>query len=220
MRTLNIGPPLRDWCKAGKVLPIVALFVALTALSGPPAEASQPGQLWLLRQYRVPGCEPMPTVPTVFNWLIRKALAVQEFLAVSADCGQIGRLGAREGWTYVFWSESDDTAVARLLRRGQEKFGITALAGSRPGEEFLVRSSGYEPFVLIQLGGDQGPARVWATGDVASLETGISVAAPGEFQVRVESVTHEGERCVGTRTVRPGEEPSGPRESLPCQPGG
>lgn len=212
------------WRGAGRLVPIASCLLALLAAAGPArleaVEAAKPGQLWLLRQYRVPGCEPMPRLPTVFNWLIRKALAVEEFIATSADCGQTGRRGAREGWTYVFWSEGEDTAVARLLKRGEERFGITRLVARKPEESYSVHSRGYEPFVMIQLGGDQGPVRIWATGDVAELSAEISMGgSPGEFEVGVESVTHEGQRCRGRRLLQP-EEPPASREAVPCVAGG
>lgn len=183
------------------------------------AETVEPGRLWLLRHYKVPGCEPMPAVPTVFNWLIRKALAVEEFLAVSADCGQVGRRGSNEGWTYIFWTESEEAAIARLLRKAQERFGLTGLVAKGMDESFSLRSKGYESFVMIQLAAEDGPVRIWAAGDVVSLKADISIASPGQLRARVESVTHEGRRCVGTRVFRL-EDPSGPREAVPCQAGG
>ena len=200
--------------------------VLLMALAAPPlvrpavaAESIEPGQLWILREYRVAECEPMPKLPTVFNWLIRKALAIEDFFAASADCGQIGRRGAREGWTYVFWSEREGTAVENLVRKAQERYGLTQLVALKEGESFPVRAKGYEAFVMIQLRDEQGPARIWAAGDVAELEARISVAAPGELQVRVESTTHEGKSCVGMRVLKP-EEPVRQRQRLACQAGG
>ena len=207
--------------QAGRVLLVVTalglslLFVVAAGESAAAAEV-EPGQLWVLPQYRVPGCEPMPRVPTVFNWLVRKALAVEAFMATSVDCGQVRRRGAVEGWTYVFWSESEETAVARLLRRAQEKYGLTELVMRGMGEAHLVRAKGYEPFFLMQLGGEQGPVRFWSAGDVASLEGAISVAGDNVFEVRLESITHEGNRCEATRTVRPGAS-GGAREALSCR---
>lgn len=189
---------------------------------GAPARAEQvePGRLWLLRQYRVPNCEPMPKVPTVFNWMVRKALAIEEFIATSDSCGEIGSRGARDGWTYVFWSESKGTAVEKLVRLGQERFGVTALVARKPDESYTVRSSGYEAFLMIQLGGEEGPVRIWAAGDVATLEAEVSVAAPGELRVEVESITYDGSHCASQRLLRPDEQPTGSREPLICRPGG
>lgn len=200
---------------------LLAVLLASPALAAPArAEQGEPGRLWLLRQYRVPGCEPMPRVPTVFNWMVRKALAIEDFIATSDSCGEVGSRGARDGWTYVFWSESTGTAVEKLVRLGQERFGVTALVARRPAESYTVRSAGYEAFLMIQLGGEQGPARIWATGDVASLDAEISVAAPGEIRVELESTTYDGRRCVSRRLLRPDEPPTGKRESLICQAGG
>ena len=200
------------------VVPLLLAAVLSTPLATAPARADdiEPGTLWVLRQYRVPNCEPMPKVPTVFNWLVRKALAIQEFVAASADCGQVGRRGAREGWTYVFWSESRSTAVERLVRIGEERFGVTALVARKPTESFTIRSFGYEAFLMIQLGGDQGPVRIWSAGDVAELGATISVAAPGELRVEVESTTYEGRSCSSQRLLRP-DEPAGRRELLACR---
>ncbi len=207
----------------GRLLPVAALLAVLASTVVVRAEAAQvtDGRLWLLRQYRVEGCEPMPSVPEVFSWLFRKALAIEEFFATSADCGQVGRRGteAGNGWTYVFWSKNEDTFVAKWLRKAERRFGETELVGRKPGESFPVRSKGYEAFVMIQLGGEEGPVRLWAAGDVARLEAEVSVSAPGELQVRLESVTFQGKRCIGNRVLR-SDEPGGPREALPCQAGG
>ncbi len=199
------------------VVPLLLAALLSTPLATPAARADkvEPGTLWMLRQYRVPACEPMPKVPTVFNWLVRKALAIEEFVAASADCGQIGRRGAREGWTYVFWSESKNTAVERLVRIGQERFGVTALVARKPAESFSIKSFGYEAFIMIQLGGEDGPVRIWSAGDVVELVATISVAAPGELRVQVESTTHDGRSCSAQRLLLPND-PVGSRDLLAC----
>lgn len=198
---------------------LATLLLAPLGTAPARAEKVEPGTLWMLRQYRVPNCEPMPKVPTVFNWLVRKALAIEEFLAASADCGEIGRRGAREGWTYVFWSESEGTAVEKLVRIGQERFGVTALVARKPEESFTLQAAGYEAFVMIQLGGEDGPVRIWAAGDVSGLDAAISVAEPGVLQVEVESTTFEGRRCRSQRVLR-ADEPAGERELLACRAAG
>ncbi len=185
---------------------------------GAEADTPEQGELWLLRQYRVPGCEPMPRVPVVFNWLVRKALAIEEFLATSVDCGQIGRRGSREGWNYVFWMEREETAVAELVRRAKERYGLTAIVPRLRGQSWSERAESYEPFVLIQLPGEDGPVRVWAAGD-AILEVEISAPREGRIEVGVSAATYDGKECFGRRELRPGE-PGGPRERLPCQAGG
>lgn len=207
--------------RSGRRLSTIAALLALLATVPAPfaaaADEVEDGVLWLLPQYRVPGCRPMPSVPTVFNWLVRKALAIDEFMAASADCGEVGRRGTPqgEGWTYVFWSENQDTATAGLLRRARQKYGLTQLVLKRPGESFSIRASGYEAFFLVQLGGDQGPVRIWSAGDVASLRGSISMADAGGIGVQVESVTFDGERCVSERLLQPGR-PGSPRQMLPC----
>ncbi len=207
-------PPSR---RLSTIAVLVALLAAVPAPFAFAASQVEDGRLWLLPQYRVPGCRPMPSVPTVFNWLVRKALAIDEFMATSADCGEVGRRGSAQGqgWTYVFWSESDDTAAAGLLRKARQKYGLTQLVLKRPGESYSIGATGYEAFFLIQLGGDQGPVRIWSAGDVASLGGSISMADAGGIEVRVESVTHDGQRCVAERVLRPGR-PGSRRETLPC----
>ena len=68
----------------------------------------------------------------------------------------------------------------------------------------------------MQLGGNQGPARIWAAGDVTRLEARISMTAvEGSLDVQVESVTTAGKRCRAQRVIR-GDAPGSQREALPC----
>lgn len=210
------------WRRFASLLSIAFLLATWAAPAAaqqtPDVEGGEPGKLWLLRYYRVPGCEPMPKVPVVFNWLIRKALAVREFLATSGDCGQVGRPGSREGWNYVFWVERDDTAVGRLVEKARARYGLTRLVPRRAGQSWTERAKDYEPFILIQLAGEEGPARVWMSGD-GKLEVTLSVPGPGRFEFDARSVTYGGKECRARRELAAGE-PSGPREELPCRSGG
>lgn len=197
-------------------LALALLLAAGQAGSARAQDAASDGDLLMLRHYRVPGCQPIPTGTEVFGWLARKALGIDSFVSTSAECGQTNRSGAREGWNYVFWTDRQDTVASRLIERAIARFGLTALVPRATGESWTEPSLGpYEPFVLIQLEGEY-PIRVWAHA-TASLEVEILPAAAGGFDLTVRSQTPAGKGCTATRRVRAGEAPPGNQRQLLCE---
>ena len=194
------------------------------------AETVDPGQIKLDPQYHAPGCEPIPSIPTVGRWFAKAVLAYEELAAASADCGLVGRSNASQadrelafvdrrrpttanGWTYVVWSEQTD--VAGLLDKVIRKLQLTQLVLKRPGESYSIAAAGHGLF-LVQLDGDEAkPVLVWTAGHVKKLEGTISMAEPEGIRLSVESVTHDGKRCSSEKVVSK-DRADGPTESLPC----
>ena len=184
-------------------------------------------------QYHAPGCEPIPSIPTVGRWFARTALDYDELAAASADCGQVGggtrpagsrRLasgtsrnrGTANGWTYVLWSR--ESAVAGTLRKVGEFLGISRLLLKKPGDSYSVRASGEGAFFLVQLDGDKAkPVRVWAAGDVKSLTGTVTLLDAETVGLRVETLTHSGERCATEEVRLVKDRPDGPTVELPCK---
>ncbi len=206
-----------------------AFALALPAGVAGAAEEND-GRIKLDPQYHAPGCEPIPSIPTVGRWFAKAVLAYDALAATSADCGQVGassdpggakavapasrkREGTANGWTYILWSEQTD--AADLLIKVAKKLNLTQLVLKRPGESFSVRATGHA-FFLVQLDGDEAkPALVWTAGHVKSLVGTIAMAEPDGVQLRVESVTFEGKRCSGEALIEK-DRPDGPTELLPC----
>lgn len=171
----------------------------LCGLAAPAAAAAaQEGRLFVLTEYAVPDCKPSPGLSTVFSWLSRTVLGIEEYFATSADCGLTSRSPKEtNGWSYVFWSENDDSFVAERLKK-KLRFGRILLEGKPMDEAYPIHSKGFGAFVLIQLAEADYPMYVWALGDVARLTASVSVADEGGLRLAVESVTHEGRLCKGS----------------------
>jgi hypothetical protein len=209
----------------------VSLALALPAGVAGAAKAVDAGQIKLDPQYHAPGCEPIPSIPTVGRWFAKAVLAYDALAAASADCGQVGgsadspgakrvafasrrREGTANGWTYILWSEQTD--AADLLSRVAKKLNLTRLVLKRPGESFSVKATGHA-FFLVQLDGDEAkPALVWTASHVKSLVGTLAMAAPEGVRLSVESVTHEGRRCSSEAVVEK-DRSDGPTELLPCR---
>ena len=211
---------------------LLALAVVQATGFGGVAEGAEAARIKMDPQYHAPGCEPIPSIPTVGRWFARTALDYDELAATSADCGQVGgaagaagsgRLatgtdrnrGTANGWTYVLWSE--ESAVAGTLRKVGELLGITRLMLKKPGDSYSVQATGEGAFFLVQLDGDKAkPVRVWAGGDVRSLTGTVTLLDAETVGLRVEIVSHSGERCAAKEVRLVKDRPDGPTVDLPC----
>ena len=227
--TVSRSPSARCWA---------AVAVLLTLVAGLPhgVAAATPGsvnnRIKLDPQFHAPGCEPLPSIPTVGRWFARITLDYEELAATSADCGLVGgadgppgagqlasakdqRKGTANGWTYILWSE--ETAVAGALRKVGEALGVTRLLLKKPEDSHAVHATGEGAFFLVQLDGDEAkPARIWAAGDVKSLTGSLSLRSDESVGLRLESVDYGGGRCAPPEIELRKDRADGETVELPC----
>ena len=206
---------------------VAALLTAALPTGAISAEAGQTPDIRVWRQYQGHGCTLGGEAEYLFSYWVNKVPGIEAFFAAGDHCAGgtrpeadgppvVGRAGfVPTGWRYHFWA---DGLIKRLFPRKVAGIEVRGLKTDKRHSTSTKNSE--EPFVLIQLGGEERPVRIEPepARDVVGTRVEVSLAEPGRdvLRVRVEVGLGGGGTCVADLELHPGEDKQAPRP--PCVP--